>query len=138
MEQEEEEKCVLYDKNLSRLPPLNAHCTFLHASNNVLTDVSCLSTLTNLTTLYLNFNLLESVAVVSKLEKLVRLDVSNNNLTELPDLSKLTRLEVLQCYKNSLQQLPPGICDLPRLSKLGAMSNPIACLPGKSVVFHHI
>jgi Leucine-rich repeat (LRR) protein len=117
----------------------------LQLDNNIITKVSGLDTLVNLTWLDLSFNLIEKIEGLDKLTKLEDLTFYKNKITEVQGLDNLHCLNVLSLGKNKISDLAETISYLrslknnlqvlrldnnPFLSEKDHRYNCIAILPG--------
>jgi len=70
-------------------------------------DLSPLSGLTNLTTLYLNEHQISDLRPLTTLSSLRYLNLNNNNISDLSPLSSMTSLEILYLNENRITDLRP-------------------------------
>ncbi len=100
----------------------------------LLTDISPLSVLSNLTRLDLAYNEIEDISPLSSLTNLIDVDLIGNKFEDLTPLCGLKRLEKLYLGGNQLTDIAP-LSNLKNLIKLELNSNritdltPIGCLP---------
>ena len=97
--------------------------TTLDLSNNQLTTVPNISSITGLVNFYASNNKLTSLPNMSSLN-LIDFQAVNNKLSTFPDLSGSTGLTTLYCSNNNLTQFPP-LSQFPQLYILVAGQNPI-------------
>lgn len=77
-------------------------------SGNVISDISKLSTMTNLETLYIQDTVLvNDLSPLSNLTKLRTLILRGNNITDVKPLANLTNLSTLYLYKNHVKDISP-------------------------------
>ncbi|HBE18484.1 MAG TPA: hypothetical protein DDW51_12930 [Cyanobacteria bacterium UBA11367] len=81
--------------------------TELYLDDNLLTDISPLSTLTKLTWLSLDNNFLTDISPLSTLTNLTELSLDNNKITDISPLSTLTNLNWLSLDNNLLTDISP-------------------------------
>jgi small GTP-binding protein len=108
----------------------------LSLHNNQLTDVSGLSGLSALTTLYLNFNQLLDVSGLSGLSALTTLHLNFNQLLDVSGLSGLSVLTTLDISRNQLTDIS-GLSGLNALTALVLNDNQltdVSALSGLSVL----
>jgi len=97
--------------------------TTLDLSNNQLTTVPNISSITGLVNFYASNNKLTSLSNMASLN-LIDFQAVNNKLSTFPDLSGSTGLLSLYCSNNNLTQFPP-LSQFPQLYNLVAGENPI-------------
>jgi Leucine-rich repeat (LRR) protein len=92
---------------ISDVSPLSTltNLTHLHLSRNQLSDVSALATLTNLTVLNLYRNQLSDVSALATLTNLTVLNLGGNQLSDVSALATLTNLTRLNLYRNQLSDV---------------------------------
>jgi len=100
-------------KSLEHFIKLNLH------RNNIISDISPLAVLTNLTWLNLSWNNISNVSSLSDLTNLKWLSLELNNISDVFPLAKLTNLEWLDLTKNP-------ITNFSSLAKLAQNTNIIA------------
>ncbi len=100
----------------------------LYLNGNQLTDISALSHLKQITTLNLSKNQLTDISVLSQLKQLTALYLSNNRLIDISTLSYLKQLETLDLKNNQITDIS-ALHDLKQLKQLGLQKNPIKVLP---------
>lgn len=104
----------------------------LHLYQNLLTDVSALSVLTELEQLYLNDNLLEvlSIDVFAKMKNLKILTLHRNKLTAIDTIKSITlpSLESMFLQHNALTYLDTALWRMPALQKLDLSDNQLSFL----------
>ncbi|MBL7787733.1 MAG: leucine-rich repeat domain-containing protein [Chitinophagales bacterium] len=100
-------------RDISSLSGLSS-LTTLYLQDNQLTDITPLSRLSSLTTLYLQNNQLTDIAPLSRLSSLTILYLDRNQLTDISPLSGLSALTELYLQHNQLTDIAP----LSRLSSL--------------------
>ncbi|MCC7552862.1 leucine-rich repeat domain-containing protein, partial [Candidatus Micrarchaeota archaeon] len=74
--------------------------------NNQISDISALSTLTNLQQLYLNNNQISDISALSTLTNLNYLDLNNNQISNISTLSTLSNLNWLYLRDNQISTNP--------------------------------
>ena len=113
--------------DISDLSPLSGltNLTTLWLDDNNLSDVSPLSGLTNLTTLGLYFNDITDVSPLSGLTNLTTLGLSDNSISDVSPLSGLTNLTTLGLYFNDITDVSP-LSGLTNLTWLGLFDNNIS------------
>ncbi len=79
--------------------------TFLELSYNFISDISVLEHLTELTTLDLNNNAISDVSALEDLTKLTTLDLSNNTISDMSVLEDLTKLTTLDLGNNTISDI---------------------------------
>ncbi|MDE0483269.1 MAG: leucine-rich repeat domain-containing protein [Candidatus Poribacteria bacterium] len=115
----------LVDCNISDLSSLSSlkgleHFTKLNLHrNNIISDISPLAVLTNLTWLNLSWNNISNVSSLSELTNLKWLSLELNNISDVSPLAKLTNLEWLDLTKNPITDFSP-------LAELAQTTNIIA------------
>ncbi|MCV6636400.1 COR domain-containing protein [Candidatus Albibeggiatoa sp. nov. NOAA] len=123
---------------LTELPPELFELDWLEElvlSNNELSNVSSLATLTNLIYLSLNFNQLSDVSPLAALTSLTSLNLYNNQLSDVSPLAALAGLNSLSVGSNQLSDVSPlaALTDLTYLdlgyNQLSDVS-PLAVLTG--------
>ncbi|HMK26359.1 MAG TPA: COR domain-containing protein [Chitinophagaceae bacterium] len=97
--------------NLSSLSNL----TILNASNNAISSVGQINRLTKLTRLYLNNNNISKLPLISNLTTLKEIYLSNNKLSTVSFLENLNAIKTIDLHSNKIEDLSP-IKDL--ISKL--------------------
>jgi small GTP-binding protein len=106
----------------------NDKIIYLELSNNQITDISEISKLTNLTSLYLSNNQITDISEISKLTNLTSLYLSNNQITDISEISKLTNLTSLYLYNNQITDISE-ISKLTNLTLLYLSNNQITDIP---------
>ena len=96
----------------------------LNLSDSVLSDLSPLSVLPNLTTLVLENNAISDVGPLANLTALVFLDLSGNQLANLAPLSLLTSLTEIDLQQNQISNLRP-LSPLVSMTRLDLSQNQI-------------
>ena len=111
---------------VSDVTPLTSltQLTTLLLGNNSITDVTPLTELTQLTLLYLEDNGITDVSPLANLTRLAALNLSNNRITDVTPLVDLTRLTILWLNNNSIADMAP-LADLTQLITLGLSNNGI-------------
>ncbi len=79
--------------------------TELDLSNNQITDISSLGSLTNLTELDLSFNQITDISFLSSLTNLTTLNLSINQITDISSLGSLTNLTELNLRWNQITDI---------------------------------
>jgi internalin A len=106
-------------RDISDLSPLSTltNLNKLWISDNQISDLSPLSTLTNLTKLKSGSNQISELSPLSGLTNLTQLGISNNQISDLSPLSTLTNLTELNLYVNQISDLRPlsGLTNLTQL-----------------------
>ena len=110
---------VLVNSNvLSNLSPLSnlTNLTYLDLTSNRISDISALSDLTNLTELHLGGNeTISDISALSNLTKLTRLNLWDNRISDMSALGSLSNLTHLSLSGNELDGAIP--------SELGNLTN---------------
>ena len=122
----------LTDKDIKVLSEFT-NITDLILSNNKITDLSCLSGLTELKTLTYHNNSVRSLEFAKNLTNLTVIGAENNGITDLSPLSKHTKLEEIWLSWNSFTTIEPlSKCkNLRALSVSGSPIGNINALEGK-------
>ncbi len=110
-------------KNISGIEHFTS-ITTLDLTDNELTTMPDISSITGLINFYGNNNQFISLPDFTNQTELLDFQVMNNQLTALPDLSKSTKLKSLYCSNNKITQLPP-FTQLPNLEILVIGDNQI-------------
>ncbi|MFP6854517.1 MAG: leucine-rich repeat domain-containing protein, partial [Opitutales bacterium] len=76
-------------------------------SRGMISDLSLLAEMTNLTGLNLNANRITDLTPLAKLTNLERLDLAKNTITKLGPLSELTHLKTLNLSDNKIKDITP-------------------------------
>ncbi|MCL1918106.1 MAG: protein kinase [Peptococcaceae bacterium] len=101
----------LSNNQISDITPLKSltHLTTLNLNNNQISDLTSLAGLLQLTELRLGGNSLSSSALTSlePLKELTKLSINDNNVNDLKNLEKLTALEELDINKLTLTTITP-------------------------------
>lgn len=110
----------------------------LNLSDNEISDLTSLLTLSNLNELVIKKNLIIDIWPLFNLEKLTYLDLSHNTISDLSPISTLTLLKVLKLSHNSIESIEPisklyslyylqltnnNITDILCISKLAHLTN---------------
>ncbi len=112
-------------KEIEVLPELTS-LVDLNLSNNQIDKFPEIKKLNKLTFLILDSNQLSGTFDCEKLPKSLKIfSFSDNKVLELKSLSNLNRLSYLSFGRNQVEQFPRGICELPSLSKIEMIGNPI-------------
>jgi internalin A len=98
--------------------------TTLHLSNNQITDISVLGSLTNLTTLHLSNNQITDISSLGSLINLTRLELCDNQITDISSLGSLTNLTILFLDNNQITDIS-FLGSLTNLTALFLSNNPI-------------
>lgn len=134
----------LSGKQLKSIPQLPANLTKLDLSENHISDISPLASLTNLKELNLSYNSINDLAPLSELQNLTsltmesivisdfsvlpslsnlkELDIANNHVNNISFLSKFTGLTKLNLNKNDITNISP-LTSLTDLIELGLWAN---------------
>jgi len=99
----------LFSNNLSDLSPLSSLTNLqrLDLKFNNISDLSPLSSLTNLEVLSLKINNISDLSPLAGLTNLEYLDLGNNNISDISPMSGLTNLEYLSLVMNNISDLSP-------------------------------
>ena len=117
-----------WKSSVSDISPVEALTKLTHlgfADNNVISDISALTGLTNLTALWVNGNNISDISPLAGLTKLSRLGLDNNNISDISALAGLTNLSLLNLRSNSILDISP-LADLTKLTKLRLGGNSIS------------
>ena len=87
----------------------------LRLDNNIITRITGLETLVNITWLDLSFNLIEKIEGLDKLAKLTDLSLFSNRIVELSGLDNLPELNILSVGSNKLVSLEDSVRYLMKL-----------------------
>jgi len=98
--------------------------TTLDLTNNQITDISFLGSLTNLTTLHLNHNQITDISFLGSLTNLTTLHLSWNRITDISFLGSLTNLTTLYLCGNKITDIS-FLGSLTNLTTLNLNSNKI-------------
>ena len=79
----------------------------LSLEQNYISDISALSTLTNLTELVLYQNQISDISPLSTLTNLTELDLFKNQISDISALSTLTNLTELNLEQNQISDITP-------------------------------
>jgi internalin A len=79
--------------------------TTLYLKNNIITDISCLASLTNLTTLHLGENQITDISFLGSLTNLTTLHLNSNKITDISILGSLTNLTTLNLNDNRITDI---------------------------------
>ena len=110
--------------DFSPLQPL-AQLIALNLSFSSFSDVSFLSTLTQLRYLYLGSNRITDVTPFAELTQLTQLNLTNNTISDVSPLTKLTQLESLSLGVNNITDVTP-LAELTQLRHLYLSHNTIS------------
>ncbi len=113
--------------SLQKIPPDIAECHWLqtlNVSNNQISDLIPISSLTSLQTLNLNSNQISNLEPLGQLASLQTLDLSTNQISDLKPLGQLALLKTLDASKNQISDLIP-ISSLTSMQTLNLNSNQI-------------
>ena len=116
-----------WKSSVSDLSPVEALTKLTHlgfAANNVISDISALAGLTNLTALWVNGNNISDISPLAGLTKLSRLGLDNNNISDISLLAGLTKLSRLGLDNNNISDIS-ALAGLTNLSLLNLRSNSI-------------
>ena len=95
------------DASVSILAGLTNLTNLDFGGNSQITNISDLSSLTNLTTLNLNYNNIVDISVLSGLTGLISLSLGGNHITDISYLSGLTNLTLLDLNDNQIESITP-------------------------------
>ena len=96
------------------------------ADDNVkIKDISALSNLTNLTSLYLDSNQISDISPLSEMNSLNYLDLCQNQISDISPLSGLTKLRLLHLDSNQISDISP-LSSLINLDHLYLQNNQIS------------
>ena len=103
-----------------------------HINSNSVSDLSPLSSLTNLTHLWLQRNSITDISALAGLTNLTRLGLGNNNITDISPLSSLTNLTDLWLWYNNISDISvlAGLTNLTDLRIFGNRLTDISVLAG--------
>ena len=93
-------------------------------NNNLITDISALAGLTNLTELYLDNNTITDIVVLAGLTNLTELYLYDNAITDISSLAKLTKLRELWLQRNTITEIS-ALVGLTNLTELYLFENAI-------------
>ena len=99
--------------------------TDMEGNSNSVSDLSPLSDLTNLTTLWLERNAFTDISPVAGLNNLTSLNLGGNNLSNISPLAGLTNLRYLWISDNNISDISP-VAGLTNLIELVLPSNAIS------------
>ncbi|MEG5231447.1 leucine-rich repeat domain-containing protein [Microcoleus sp. B3-D3] len=116
----------LSDNRITDISSLGSltNLTTLHLNNNRITDISFLGSLTNLTTLHLNNNRITDISSLGSLTNLTTLHLNNNQITDISSLGSLTNLTELNLSDNRISDIS-FLGSLTNLTTLNLRSNRI-------------
>ncbi|MEG3843682.1 leucine-rich repeat domain-containing protein [Microcoleus sp. herbarium14] len=103
---------------------LSSTTTTLYLSNNRITDISFLGSLTNLTTLDLYNNQITDISFLGSLTNLTTLNLGANQITDISSLGSLTNLTTLHLYNNQITDIS-SLSSLTNLTRLHLYCNRI-------------
>ena len=105
-----------YNNLISDISPLAAmtEMTQLYLTRNQITDISHLAGMTKLTELWLDSNLISNISYLSAMTELRHLFLGSNQITDTSALSGLTKITWLTLYLNQIGDLD----DLDRMTNL--------------------
>jgi internalin A len=99
--------------------------TTLDLTNNQITDISFLGSLTNLTTLDLSWNRITDFSFLGSLTNLTRLDLCGNQISDISFLGSLTNLTTLHLSRNQITDIS-ALRSLTNLTTLNLSRNQIS------------
>ena len=114
------------NQEVSYIPPLASltELTTLNLARNSISDISSLAGLTNLETLNLAENNISDIRPLANLTELTTLNLTRNSISTIPPLGNLTKLTALRFSKNSVRDIQ-GLKGLTNLAVLQASDNQI-------------
>ncbi|GKT19565.1 hypothetical protein ADUPG1_011529, partial [Aduncisulcus paluster] len=118
---------TLRDNIISDISALSGmvNLTYLHLYNNQISDVSPLENLVELTCLHLGSNQITSIDSLSNMDDLVYLYLYYNNISNISALSGMINLTTLYLYSNSISDVSP-LVNITNLTDLRLQSNAIS------------
>ena len=121
-ESEDDEGAMITD--VSALSGMT-NLTSLYLNHNQISDISALSGLTNLTSLYLDNNQISDISALSGMTNLIHLYLDDNQISDISALRDLTELEHLSIYNNQISDISV-LRGMPKLRDLSAFKNQIS------------
>ena len=119
--------------SLSNLSPLSGFnqsdrtAAWVQLDKNIISDISAVAGLTNLTFLDLTSNSVSNIAPIASLTKLTHLDLDGNPLSDISAVAGLTNLTFLDIWGTPLSDISP-VAGLTNLTLLGLGGNNISDL----------
>lgn len=98
---------------------------YLDCSDNKITDISSLNTLTDLEAFYINNNQISDISVLEELTSLEELSLSFNPITDISSLEGLANLKELYIHGNNISDIT-SLSNLTKLENLGMRDNSIS------------
>lgn len=102
--------------------------TTLYLMNNQVSDISILTELKQLTTLYLYNNQISEISALAGLKQLTTLGLSSNQIYDISALAELRQLEALGLNDNQIRDISV-LADLKQLTTLELRNNQITIFP---------
>ena len=96
-----------------------------YVNSNMITDISSLTDLTQLTGLYLSGNAISDISPLTGLTQLIELYLSGNAISDISPLTGLTQLTELDLFENAISDISP-LTGLTQLTKLYLFENAIS------------
>ncbi|MEG4878875.1 leucine-rich repeat domain-containing protein, partial [Microcoleus sp. CZ3-B4] len=120
-------KLYLSNNQISDITPLQSltNLTHLNLYGNQISDITPLQSLTNLTNLYLHCNQISDITLLQSLTNLTKLYLSNNQISDITPLQSLTNLTHLHLYNNQISDITP-LQSLTNLTYLNLANNQIS------------
>ncbi len=117
----------LSNNKISDIKPLESltKLIVLNLSSNQINDIKSLQSLTNLTGLGLNNNQISDIKPLQSLTNLTGLGLSKNQINDIKPLESLTNLTELSLSNNQISDIKP-LQSLTKLTELYLSGNPIA------------
>ena len=117
----------LSNNKISDIKPLESltKLIVLNLSGNQINDIKSLQSLTNLTGLGLNNNQISDIKSLQSLTNLTGLGLSKNQINDIKPLESLTNLTELSLSNNQISDIKP-LQSLTKLTELYLSGNPIA------------
>jgi internalin A len=117
----------LSDNKISDIKPLASltKLTFLNLSDNKISDIKPLASLTKLTSLNLSDNKISDVKPLASLTNLTQLWLAKNQIIDVKPLGSLTKLRSLDLSDNQIRDIKP-LASLTKVIILELGGNPIA------------
>ncbi len=117
--------------DLSSLSACNNRLSLLYFENCSVTDISFISSLTELVYLCADNNGIADISAISSLTKLEDISLSGNKITNIDALSTLSEIDTIDISNNQIKNLN-GLSSSLRLQYLYASNNKIADISGIS------
>ena len=117
----------LSENEISNISPLQTltNITWLSLLDNKITDITPLASLTNLETLYLNNNEISDITPLSSLTNLKTLWLHSTEITDITPLASLSNLKTLGLHNNKITSFEP-ISNLTTLEQLNFSNTQIS------------